>query len=72
TIMDITDVFGMSITNTRASEQKRMEQLRRERKLTETATENKENIAEIAVSDTQPDTAYKASETPVQDGEKEL
>ncbi|MGN1061466.1 MAG: YitT family protein, partial [Candidatus Coproplasma sp.] len=48
TIMDITDVFGTSIKNSRASEKKRMEQLRRARKLTETATENKENIAEIA------------------------
>ncbi|MGN1372853.1 MAG: YitT family protein [Candidatus Coproplasma sp.] len=63
TIMDITDVFGTSIKNSRANEKKREEQLKRSRQIARTAAEKeaggeiKEGVGEIAVSDTQAETS---------------
>ncbi|MGN0813225.1 MAG: YitT family protein [Candidatus Coproplasma sp.] len=56
TIMDITDVFGTSIKNSRANEKKRAEQLRRSKQLSEKAAD-KEKVGELAVSDTQTNTS---------------
>ncbi|MGN0808167.1 MAG: YitT family protein [Candidatus Coproplasma sp.] len=70
TIMDITDIFGTSIKNSRASEKKREEQLRRSRKLAEKPTD-KNVVGELAVSETQDkqdtqDTEKTVNTTPVE------
>ncbi|MGN0806761.1 MAG: YitT family protein, partial [Candidatus Coproplasma sp.] len=76
TIMDITDVFGTSIKNSRASEKKRAEQLRRARERTEetpsAAVETAEANAETAASVCLPVSDDASSETPVENGENEL
>ncbi|MGN0823558.1 MAG: YitT family protein [Candidatus Coproplasma sp.] len=69
TIMDITDVFGTSIKNSRAVEKKRAEQLRKSKANSENTTGKDEIIAELAVSDTKKDIS---NATPVKDGENEL